>query len=114
MNDDVLVLLAQLERGALAADLSEAVTDVVKAVTALGKAGTVTLKLTIAPTDTQHVTDALTIQAEIVPKPPVPPRRASIVFTDDDGRLGRNPSKDPEMFPDGDVADRLEDRQTKE
>lgn len=94
-------VLLEVNGGASHHELSEALRDLVRAVTATGRKGSITYTLTLEPlkrrTDTLVVTDAVTVKA------PQPDRTSSVFYTDDDGRLVREDPNQPALF--GQVVD---------
>lgn len=79
--------LHQQRQGGLAVELGEVMAEVTDAVLEQQKVGSVTLKISIAPTK-----DGVTvfISDEVNKKVPQPDRGGSIMYTDRDGNLTRN------------------------
>jgi hypothetical protein len=86
-------LIQQQRRGALHAELTDTVAQVVAAVMTHGKAGSVTIKLTIKPEGDEAVSIADSYSAKV----PTPPAKASIFFADDTGKLSRARLNQPEL-----------------
>lgn len=86
--------LQEQRNGSLHAELSEALGEVVAACGEHGKAGSVTLKLSVKPNKdgaTFLVTDT------VVMKKPDGDRPAALFFADDEGNLSRNPPRQTEL-----------------
>jgi hypothetical protein len=77
-------LLVQ-RRGATNLELSDALNEVVAAVSELGKKGEIVLKITVKPGGDGMVT----VEDEIKLKAPEPDRSASLYFIDEDANLHR-------------------------
>ena len=80
-------VLGQLGRRALVGELDENLAELVRQVRSAGKAGTLTLKLTVKPRNGDvtevDITEAVTLSA------PQPARKPSIFFTSEEGTLSR-------------------------
>jgi hypothetical protein len=86
--------LREHKQGALHSELSEALAEVTNAVLEHGKVGSLTLKISVAPTKdgiTVFVSDDLTVKA------PQADRGGSIMFADHDGNLTRRDPRQLEM-----------------
>lgn len=71
--------------------LALAIHDVSNSVRALGKAGKITVDLTVAPLSKSGLVEpVITIEAEINAKPPKPDASKSIFFFDEDGNTTTN------------------------
>lgn len=81
--------LQQHRRGACLTDLSAAIRDVVAAVNATGRAGGVTLKLTIKPAGKKNAGE-LIVEDDIITKLPKEEKGGSIFYADDDNNLRRD------------------------
>ena len=82
--------------GALHAELSEALQEVVAEVVTHGKAGSLTLTLNVKPAD-KGLGSALIIAADIKAKPPQGERPAAIFFPDESGNLFRRDPRQTEL-----------------
>ena len=93
---DVLAVLSQLRRGQTAADLADGLRDLVAAVRATGKKGSLTLKLTVAPhSNGDDVT--LTLADDVTLKVPRAERGSSIFFATEQNGLVRNDPRQGEL-----------------
>lgn len=90
-------VLQDIGNGTAAAEASRELADLTEAVIALGKKGTLTLTLTVAPASKGLATN-LVVAAEVKAKPPTGEAPASVFFTDADGNLTRNDPNQP-MLP---------------
>lgn len=79
--------LRELNKGRVHEELTQGLHDVVEAVKATGKSGTLTLKLKIAE---QKNTVMLTIEDDVVVNPPKASRQTSLWFVDKDGNVSRS------------------------
>jgi hypothetical protein len=86
-------VLQEIGKGAAHARLSEALSDLVRAVTDTEKKGTLTLTITVEPTKGM---DTLTVAANCTVKLPQE-QQASIFFADPVGNLTRNDPHQPEL-----------------
>lgn len=93
---DALAVLSQLRRGQTAADISEALHELVAAVRATGKKGALTIKLTVAPHSKGDDT-ILTLTDDVTLKTPRAERGASIFYATVDNALVRNDPRQAEM-----------------
>ena len=87
----------QINNGGTVAELSDALKDVVAAVRAAGRSGSITLTIKVAPA-MKGATDVLTVEAKVKTKLPEPERGATIFFATDDNRLVRSDPKQ-QMLP---------------
>lgn len=84
---DFAVFITDLKRGAVSAELTELLNEVVRGVDHTGKAGTLTLKLKVyRPKNTQMIQIADTVTANV----PKFDRKESFWFTDGNGGLTRD------------------------
>jgi hypothetical protein len=91
-------LLAGMKRGAVLGDLDDTLKEVVSAINATGKAGSITLKLKIVPegkADSESPIYAIT--EDISVKKPRKSRGVAKFFGDEDGNLMRNDPKQQEI-----------------
>lgn len=79
-------LVREQRNGGLAAELSEAIADVAFGVQQHGKAGSVAVKLTIAPGETPGT---VTIEDQVAKKVPEAPKPKTLFFADEAGHLTR-------------------------
>lgn len=79
--------LTELRKGAVAAELTQKLHELVGAVQATGKDGTITLTVKVG---VHKKTNALMVDDRVAAKVPAPDRKASLYFVDDDGNLVRN------------------------
>lgn len=84
----VMQILPELRNGNLVKELTEAVQAIAVAVESYQKPGEITLKLKYRPG--QGATNAIEIHDELKVKMPVPPKRPTLMFTDESGSLTRN------------------------
>jgi hypothetical protein len=82
--------------GALHAELSEELQNLVAEVLTHGKAGSLTLVVDVKPAD-KGLGSALIVAAEIKTKPPKGERPAAIFFPDAEGNLFRRDPRQPEL-----------------
>lgn len=78
--------LAQHRRGELDAEIAVALADIATAAQQTGKAGAVTIVLTVKP----NPGDSVVLVDEVKVKRPEPSRPAAIYYLGDDGRLQRD------------------------
>ncbi|MGE4425027.1 MAG: hypothetical protein AB7G37_01080 [Solirubrobacteraceae bacterium] len=81
-------VLADMERGLLDQQMGEALHELIERVTTLQKAGSVALKIKVAPDEDDDT--RLKFVADFDAKPPKPQRRASVFFRDRSGRPTRH------------------------
>ena len=84
--------ILQINNGATVAELGDALQKVVATVRAVGKSGTVTLAIKVAPA-MKNSTDVLTVEASVKTKLPESEHGATIFFATEDNRLVRNDPK---------------------
>ena len=88
------------EDGALVPDLSRAYAQLVAAVAEHQKKGTLTLKLSMGPSEFGHPGELLDVGVEIIEKPPTPTRLKGAYYVLPDGDLSTdNPSQHPLPYP---------------
>lgn len=85
--------VAYLEKGALDADATEALAEVVMAVKATGKKGSMTVKLDLR---FDEAANAMEILSKVTTDVPQPNRRKTILFPNNAGELVRD---DPDQQP---------------
>ncbi|HZT29220.1 MAG TPA: hypothetical protein VFA33_05020 [Bryobacteraceae bacterium] len=87
----------EIDKGVTVAELGEALRNLTAAVREVGKSGTLTLTIKVAPAS-KGATDVVTVQSQVKTKLPEPDRRVAIFYVTDDNRLVRNDPKQ-EMLP---------------
>lgn len=91
-------VLSGMKRGEVLSDLDEALKDIVQAVQATGKPGTITLKLKISPDgESNNQSPLYKVEDDISIKKPRKGRGPSRFFGDEEGNLLRNDPKQTEM-----------------
>lgn len=93
---DTVAIFQNMRRGALLADISDAMRTVTQHVRSTRKKGVVTIKLTIEP-NAKGDSEMLRITDEVALKLPKADSGSSIFFADDDGNLSRNPITQGEL-----------------
>lgn len=88
-------VLRNQRKGVLAAELSDKLAELTRAVCAYGKPGKLTLILKLAPASGDG--SALAVFDEIEIKPPTAPKPNSIFFTTEDGQLLREDPAQKEL-----------------
>lgn len=83
----------QINRGALADEAAALLADLVQEVTHVGKKGTLTLKIEVAPFTGGGET--VQISGKVTVTPPAHDPHAGVFFFDDDGALSRNDPRSP-------------------
>ena len=78
-------VLAELEAGRTAEDLTSALTELTSQVMAVRKGGSLTLKIVVSP----NGETSLEVRADIKVNAPEPPRERTILFADEFGGLRR-------------------------
>ena len=86
-------VLAQLSSGQVVDDLNESVAEVTKAVEESGKAGSLTLKIAIAPNGESMVT----FEATVTTKTPKASLGKTLFYTDAEGGVHRRDPRQCEM-----------------
>lgn len=95
MNTFAITLHDQ-RKGALSEELSAEFRKLVEHVRGIGKAGTLTLKLTVRPTEGGDGSTVV-LEDDVSVKLPRPKKAKSLFFTTDDGRLTRNDPNQAEL-----------------
>lgn len=90
--------LRELRNGVFLDEASEALAEVVRAVTRTGRAGALKLTLTIKPAARGTVSTVI-VDADVQQKLPPADREITMFFPTADGNLSRNDPKQPDMFP---------------
>ena len=90
-----LDILRDLGQGITHDELSEKLQELVAAVAETGKGGTLSLAITIKPTDSKS--GAVVVFAEVKTKPPKPPTQASVFFITPDNNLQRQDPRQATM-----------------
>lgn len=88
--------LADHRNGRLQSELADAVNELVEAVVAHGKPGTLTLVLKVKPA-TKGAGHTLLVTDEVKVKKPAGERGESIFYADDDANLSRRDPRQPEI-----------------
>lgn len=104
-------VMRDIRKGRAVDEASEQLAEVVRAVQATGKAGSVTIKLTVEPKPGEG--DAFVIKPEVSAKIPRPKLPDAIFFATDDGDLVREDPNQREMFRDTDGLGHTADRRAK-
>jgi hypothetical protein len=86
-------VLAQVNRGALADEAAALLADLVQEVTHVGKKGTLTLKIEVAPFTGGG--DTVQLSGKVSVTPPAHDPHAGVFFFDDNGALSRNDPRQP-------------------
>ena len=86
--------IAHLAKGTLDAELTQALTDLVKAINDHGKKGSITLTLSLKPEVQNGEVKMISIKPDVKVSSPQPQRLSSIMWPTYDGDLLRN---DPEQ-----------------
>jgi hypothetical protein len=84
--------ILQMNNGAAVAELSDALEQVVAAVRAAGKSGSLTFTVKVAPAS-KGSTDVLMVESQVKTKLPERERGMTIFFATEDNRLVRNDPK---------------------
>lgn len=96
-HQDFAALLVQHARGRSHDELSAALADLVRAVTATGKAGSLVYKVKVTPA--KNVEGMVSVHDEIKSTVPQLDRPASLWFADQSGRLSQDHPSQQSMFP---------------
>lgn len=101
MTDDTRVrpfadVLQDLDRGAVARKLGDELHDLIAAIAATGKAGSLTLQIKIKPA-TKVGDEAVTVGAVVKVSRPAPDMRESLFFFDGDHNLSRDHPVQPTL-----------------
>jgi hypothetical protein len=89
--------ILQMNNGATVAELGNALEQMVAAVRAAGKSGSITLTIKVAPAS-KGATDVLMVESQVKSKLPEPNRGMTIFYATEDNRLVRNDPKQ-QMLP---------------
>ena len=81
--------ILQMNNGATVMELSNALEQVVGAVRAAGKSGSITLTIKVAPAS-KGATDVLMIESQVKTKLPEPDRGMTVFYATEDNHLVRN------------------------
>lgn len=107
INNTFTTTLAALRRGNTLSDLSVELANLVGRIRETGKKGSLTLKLTLIPADTDA--EAITIDDDISVKVPKLTKSKTTFFTDEQNGLQRDNPRQPD-FPSMIEGGRSEDR----
>ena len=88
--------LIEINNGATVTELSQALEQVVAAVRATGKSGSITLIVKVAPAS-KGSTNVLLIESQVKTKLPEPERGMTIFYATDDNRLVRNDPRQQQL-----------------
>jgi hypothetical protein len=91
----IIDTLREIRHGAMLDEASGELAEVVKRVAETGKAGALTLRLTVKPAGRGSVRTVV-IEDEVVAKLPAPDKEVTIFFPTEDGNLSR---QDPTQLP---------------
>ena len=94
-------ILASLGGGSVSKALDDQLTELVEAVRANNKVGTLTLKLKVMP----NGENGITVEEDVAVKLPQPSRGKTLFFTDNYGNLSRSDPRQGEMFQPKPVAE---------
>jgi hypothetical protein len=89
--------LVEAQQGTLASELSTSLNEVVEAVNLTGKPGVLTLKVSIKPPGKNADGGTVVVSADVATKIPVPDRKESVYFVDDDCNLSRHNPAQPAL-----------------
>lgn len=101
-------VLREARGGRVVDSVSEELEQVIKAVRHTGKAGALTIKMTIKPRDEDG--EQVNIAFAITPKLPQAPVPEAVFFTTLDGDLLRDDPNQREIFRDADLGDKADRR----
>lgn len=96
-------ILRDIRKGMVAEAAGEELAQVVRAVTATGKPGSLTIKLTVKPQ--KGDSEQVVISSKLSATTPTADMPEAIFFADMDGDLHRNDPRQPEMFRSADLGD---------
>jgi hypothetical protein len=99
-------VLREIRKGRVVDHASEVLAEVVQAVDATKKAGSITIKLTITPE--KGGGSQKTISAKVTSSKPEEDLPDAIFFSDEEGDLHRNDPEQGEMFRDAERGDKLD------
>lgn len=101
-------VMREIRKGRIVDKASEMLADVVHAVDETGKAGSITIKLTVKPE--KGGGSQKTISAKLTATKPEEDLPEAIFFSDTEGTLHRNDPDQREMFAEAERGDRLDQR----
>ncbi len=84
--------ILQMNNGATVMELSNALEQVVAAVRAAGKSGSITLTIKVAPAS-KGVTNVVMVETQVKTKMPEPDRGMTVFYATEDNKLVRNDPK---------------------
>lgn len=87
-------VLQEQRQGGLHSELSEQLAELVAAVAAHGKAGSLTVTLNVKPAE---MPGAIVVSDDVKSKVPQPDKPASLFYSDDHGNLSRRDPRQPEL-----------------
>ncbi|MNX99809.1 hypothetical protein D3C86_1322760 [compost metagenome] len=96
-------ILRDIRKGMVAEAAGEELAQVVRAVTATGKPGSLTIKLTVKPQ--KGDSEQVVISSKLSATTPTADMPEAIFFADMEGDLHRNDPRQPEMFRSADLGD---------
>ena len=96
-------ILRDIRKGMVAEAAGEELASVVRAVTATGKPGSLTIKLTVKPQ--KGDSEQVVISSKLSATTPTADMPEAIFFADMEGDLHRNDPRQPEMFRNADLGD---------
>lgn len=96
-------ILRDIRKGMVAEAAGEELAQVVRAVTATGKPGSLTIKLTVKPQ--KGDSEQVVISSKLSATTPTADMPEAIFFADMEGDLHRNDPRQPEMFRNADLGD---------
>jgi hypothetical protein len=100
-------ILRDIRKGMVAEAAGEELAQVVRAVTATGKPGSLTIKLTVKPQ--KGDSEQVVISSKLSATTPTADMPEAIFFADMEGDLHRNDPRQPEMFRNADLGDAVAD-----
>ena len=103
MSKPITDTLRDIRKGMVAEAAGEELANVVRAVTATGKAGSLTIKLNVKPQ--KGDSETVVISSKITASTPSADMPEAIFFADMEGDLHRNDPRQPEMFRSTDLGD---------
>lgn len=86
-------VIAQINRGAFADEAAATLADLVQEVSHVGRKGTLTLTIEVAPFTGGG--DTVQLSGKVTVKPPAHDPHAGVFFFDDNGALSRNDPRSP-------------------
>lgn len=94
-NSMFIKTISHLNKGGTISELDENLAELVRQIRATGKPGSLTLKLTVKPIDSEAKT--IEVKDKITLSVPDIPRRSSVFYTNEDGRVSRTDPEQPEL-----------------